>query len=151
MKERVISYGVKAVNIRLAVISVCSKARVSIAERRLFLNNRRSNSIGQNLVMSAVLGVYVLFVSAEDGLECASNPCKNGGQCLEDTLSYTCNCTKYYLGTHCEGIIFSRLHKNFLQLARHFVRQTWGPSSTFPPLFILLSPGHFQNTQRFPA
>ena len=34
--------------------------------------------------------------------ECESNPCENGGTCIDDLLMYTCECTDLYEGTHCE-------------------------------------------------
>ena len=33
--------------------------------------------------------------------ECASNPCKNGGQCIDGINRYLCNCTSKWNGTLC--------------------------------------------------
>ena len=38
---------------------------------------------------------------------CASNPCKNGGTCVERFNSHTCTCAVGYEGANCEiGIFF---------------------------------------------
>lgn len=37
-----------------------------------------------------------------DGIECGSNPCQNGGTCVEGIARYTCNCRYGYRGTNCE-------------------------------------------------
>ncbi len=34
--------------------------------------------------------------------ECASNPCRNGGTCVDGINSYTCQCVQGYFGTNCE-------------------------------------------------
>jgi hypothetical protein len=34
--------------------------------------------------------------------ECASNPCQNGGTCVDNVLQYTCTCPAGYSGTSCE-------------------------------------------------
>lgn len=36
---------------------------------------------------------------------CLSNPCQNGGICVQEGAMYTCNCSLSYSGTHCEDII----------------------------------------------
>ncbi len=33
--------------------------------------------------------------------ECASNPCLNGGTCVDIINGYTCTCPQYYNGTNC--------------------------------------------------
>ena len=37
-----------------------------------------------------------------DGNECSSNPCQNGGTCVDGCASYTCRCTSHYTGTNYE-------------------------------------------------
>lgn len=34
--------------------------------------------------------------------ECLSQPCQNGGTCVDGTNGYTCNCTQDYMGYNCE-------------------------------------------------
>ena len=34
--------------------------------------------------------------------ECASNPCQNGGSCVDGINLYTCNCNAGYAGYNCE-------------------------------------------------
>ena len=36
-----------------------------------------------------------------DGNECSSNPCQNGGTCVDGCASYTCLCRPHYRGTNC--------------------------------------------------
>ena len=39
-----------------------------------------------------------------DGDECAPNPCRNGGTCVDECASYTCLCRRSYVGTNCEHL-----------------------------------------------
>ena len=41
----------------------------------------------------------ILFADID---ECASSPCQNGGTCVDDSNSYTCNCVVGYAGKNCE-------------------------------------------------
>lgn len=34
--------------------------------------------------------------------ECLSNPCLNGGLCVDQHNSYSCDCLPGYYGDHCE-------------------------------------------------
>jgi hypothetical protein len=47
-----------------------------------------------------------------DTNECASNPCKNGGNCTDGIDSYTCSCVKGFTGTTCDN-------------SKHFAVQTY--------------------------
>ena len=38
----------------------------------------------------------------EDGYECNSNPCLNGGSCIEGCSSYSCSCPPEYTGNNCQ-------------------------------------------------
>lgn len=38
------------------------------------------------------------------GNECSTNPCQNGGTCVDGCSSYTCQCAPNYSGTHCEHL-----------------------------------------------
>ena len=39
-----------------------------------------------------------------DNNECSSNPCQNGGTCVDGCASYTCRCRSPYSGTNCEQL-----------------------------------------------
>lgn len=41
----------------------------------------------------------------DDILECASNPCKNGGTCIEGINHYMCRCPAGTTGTNCDDIL----------------------------------------------
>ena len=46
--------------------------------------------------------------------ECSSNPCQNGGECMDAVNMYTCNCADGYEGTHCEtGKIEPKTYRNY--------------------------------------
>lgn len=34
--------------------------------------------------------------------ECLSNPCLNGGTCIDEINGFTCNCTEQWMGQTCE-------------------------------------------------
>ena len=44
---------------------------------------------------------YVVF-NILDILECASDPCLNGGTCNDEIGYYTCTCLEGYTGDRCE-------------------------------------------------
>lgn len=33
--------------------------------------------------------------------DCSTNPCKNGGVCIDGIADYTCQCVTGFLGSHC--------------------------------------------------
>ena len=43
--------------------------------------------------------VFILFLDIN---ECASQPCQNGGQCVDGVNGYNCTCADGYAGTNCE-------------------------------------------------
>lgn len=45
--------------------------------------------------------------------QCRSQPCKNGGTCLQDMNNYKCQCREGFRGTNCEGI---NLHSSHVTL-----------------------------------
>ena len=54
---------------------------------------------------------------ALDGSECSTNPCRNGGSCVDGCASYTCHCRPYYSGTNCETLsgnlrVYARYGRN---------------------------------------
>lgn len=74
--------------------------------------------------------------------ECLSNPCQNGGICIDKDNGYMCTCSPGYLGSHCEfdvavcktgncRNVFSTLY------VQYYIEQSWdifkthniGPSS----------------------
>eukprot|EP00058_Branchiostoma_floridae_P006280 XP_002591768.1 hypothetical protein BRAFLDRAFT_83542 [Branchiostoma floridae] len=42
------------------------------------------------------------FLGCDDTDDCQSNPCKNGGTCVDGLNSYSCNCTNGFSGDTCE-------------------------------------------------
>ena len=72
-----------------------------------------------------------LFIFLTDIDECQSQPCLNGGQCIDDVNSYTCQCQPGYLGTNCEtsksfwkiklGAHITQLNKSLKQTIRSTV------------------------------
>ena len=45
----------------------------------------------------------------EDGNQCSSNPCKNGGECINGA-QYTCVCVDGFTGADCETSMWSKRH-----------------------------------------
>lgn len=46
--------------------------------------------------------------------ECASNPCKNDGRCIDGTNKFSCECKRGWTGTTCsigEGILTKNSEK----------------------------------------
>lgn len=43
-----------------------------------------------------------LCLSPADVRECASNPCQNGGTCVEGVNHYRCTCPQSWSGSHCQ-------------------------------------------------
>ena len=44
----------------------------------------------------------MIFPSFSDIDECASTPCQNGGQCVDQVNGYSCICDVGYTGVNCE-------------------------------------------------
>ncbi|KHJ45580.1 EGF-like domain protein [Trichuris suis] len=49
--------------------------------------------------------------------ECASNPCKNGGSCIDRIASFLCQCKPGYTGSTCEQMMYLPVPK--LRMAAH--------------------------------
>ncbi|XP_052078414.1 integrin beta-like protein B isoform X2 [Mytilus californianus] len=54
------------------------------------------NSVGQSSDQACVT------IKVDDENECASNPCQNGGACVDDITRYICTCPDSYTGKNCE-------------------------------------------------
>ena len=42
-------------------------------------------------------------ISFSDIDECSSNPCQNGGTCVDKVNGYLCSCAHGYTGTECQN------------------------------------------------
>ena len=82
---------------------------------------KKTLSIGsqQNNRLNAFGSGYLIFDYSLvlDGNECSSNPCRNGGTCVDGCASYTCRCRPSYSGTNCEELsgnlrIYARYGRN---------------------------------------
>ena len=64
-------------------------------------------------VRTAVFYRTTYFVSDVD--ECSSNPCENGGTCIDGINEYSCQCVAGYTGLNCEtGSSFSLFIKTII-------------------------------------
>ncbi|XP_062584713.1 sushi, von Willebrand factor type A, EGF and pentraxin domain-containing protein 1-like [Saccostrea cucullata] len=66
---------------------------------------------------------------------CNSNPCQNGGSCIDGENKYTCNCIQGYTGVHCEKDIQPPIVKSCPSNIRNtsssrFINISW-PAPTF--------------------
>ncbi|XP_070176519.1 sushi, nidogen and EGF-like domain-containing protein 1 [Littorina saxatilis] len=59
---------------------------------------------GHSLLVTSNSSSSVDTAGAEtfDVDDCASSHCQNGGSCVDQINTYTCNCQAGYTGTHCE-------------------------------------------------
>ena len=53
-----------------------------------------------NFVEGQVIGKNMFVLDID---ECASNPCLNGGTCLDQENGYICNCPPGFTGVHCDN------------------------------------------------
>ena len=45
----------------------------------------------------------MMMISCDSDMDtCASQPCQNGGECVDTFFGYVCSCTQGYTGKHCE-------------------------------------------------
>jgi len=49
--------------------------------------------------------VSMIFAHVADKLPCSSNPCQNGGECVDDVVNhtYTCTCKEPFFDDNCES------------------------------------------------
>lgn len=59
--------------------------------------------MGQCLAVAGLV-IYspVLFLPFTDINDCESNPCRNGGTCIDGVNSYKCICSDGWEGAYCE-------------------------------------------------
>ena len=55
------------------------------------------------LTQQSFIHIFFTFFSISDVDECASNPCHNGGQCIDGINWFTCQCVAGYTGEFCEN------------------------------------------------
>lgn len=58
--------------------------------------------------------LLIMSVSHEDIDECQSNPCRNGGTCVDGLASFKCVCLPSYAGLYCEEGKFRVNLTNFI-------------------------------------
>ena len=82
-------------------------------KKTLSIGNHQSNRL------NAFGSGYLIFDYSLvlDGNECSSNPCRNGGTCVDGCASYTCRCRSSYSGTNCEELsgnlrVYARYGRN---------------------------------------
>ena len=77
-------------------------------------------------------------------MACSSNPCQNGGTCVDFGLnSFRCNCVQWFTGSICEGNVYFQIvrkgggggKKALFTIVEQRVNIN---SNTFLPDFILL-------------
>ena len=68
--------------------------------------------------------------------ECESDPCHNGGQCIDEVNGYTCLCAVGYTGTRCE---ISKNFSNILSYANIFKKLINTKWSTIVKWCILMT------------
>lgn len=97
-----------AIKLAASIPAAVLLVTVVIAVRQVGMNS--SPNINTKIIIM-VMGTTVCFghfllliasVSYTDIDECQSNPCRNGGTCVDGLASFTCVCLPSYAGLYCE-------------------------------------------------
>lgn len=61
----------------------------------------------RSIMKMAKIKIHIDFVSTliiffSDVDECLSNPCYNGGSCVNGVMKYSCNCKPGFTGSRCQ-------------------------------------------------
>ena len=54
------------------------------------------------LMSERILTIYCVYCCCTDRDECLSNPCLNGGRCVNEMHRYFCECTRGFAGDRCQ-------------------------------------------------
>lgn len=72
--------------------------------------------------LSTLFTHIIIFICFLDIDECHTNPCRNGGTCIDGLNSFTCVCLPSYAGALCEQgkVIFTVSYKLFIYFSHAF-------------------------------
>ena len=58
--------------------------------------------------------LFCCFPFYIDADECSSNPCFNGGSCIDGVNSYKCSCAPGYIGANCKKSEYKANYQHIL-------------------------------------
>lgn len=76
----------------------CSLLCNMYMDRTITLNSQYSIFLSLSLLTSLHISLYFVDIRP-----CSSQPCLNGGTCVEGTNQYKCNCPPEWRGTNCQS------------------------------------------------
>ena len=76
--------------------------RPLFAPRERAASNLQTPATLQHFLLAASMKCTTAFVFVETD-ECASNPCLNGGTCVDRLDGFTCQCTDEFTGSLCDN------------------------------------------------
>ncbi|XP_031624566.1 cubilin homolog [Contarinia nasturtii] len=76
--------------------------RLSLIEGRMNSSSRGTNTTNLNRRLRRLEEKVNRLVERLNADNCSSNPCRNGGKCMNIFNGYTCNCPKEWTGVSCE-------------------------------------------------